>query len=78
MTDLNTEVRHNADIANDLIERAHLLTPDAAQQAMALITAATVVIERDVGRALATGVLAALIAPTLADWTDQQPSGTMQ
>lgn len=75
MTD---EVKHNTEMARDLMDRAHILSPDPAEKAAALITAATVIIERDVGRALAPGALMALIAPTIADWTDRQPGGTVQ
>lgn len=45
-----------------------LITRDPTEQAAALITAASVIIERDVGRDLAGSALCALIGPTLAQW----------
>jgi hypothetical protein len=47
---------------------AAFVTPDPAEQAAALIAAATVIIERDVGTAMAEAALAALIEPTVAHW----------
>lgn len=61
-------VNRNNDLSKEMLRLAHLTTPDADEQAVALITAATVIIERQVGRGLAGAALSALIYPTLAGW----------
>ena len=54
--------------ARDLIDRVKLHSPDPIGQAAALLTAATAIIEREVGVKAAPAALTTLTAPTWADW----------
>ncbi|MFZ2997274.1 hypothetical protein [Sphingobium sp.] len=65
---LLAQVERNKALAEDMLRQAHLVSPDAAEQIGAMMTAATVLIEREVGRLAAPGLLVALIGPTLAEW----------
>jgi len=66
--DTLSQVERNKALAKDMLRQAHIMTPDRAEQIGALITAATVLIEREVGRQAAPGLLIALVGPTLAEW----------
>lgn len=68
----------NEDLTRDMLRHAHLVTSDPTEQALALLTAATVLIERDVGRAMAPVTLWALVEPTLADWMAPLPGEVIQ
>lgn len=57
-----------AQSARDLRAHAQLATPIPTAQVSALITAAALIIEAEVGVAHASGALLALIEPTMADW----------
>lgn len=61
----------NRALTVDMLKQAHLVTNDASEQAMALITAATVLIEREVGTAMAPAALMALVEPSLQMWEAQ-------
>lgn len=61
-------VERNIAVTEDMLRHAHIVTPDRAEQIGALITAAIVLIEREVGREAASSLLIALVNPTLADW----------
>lgn len=61
-------VNYNRAMAEELLGRAHLLTPEPMDQITALMTAATVAIEKRFGRALAPNILIELMQPTLVDW----------
>lgn len=63
-----SEVAANAASAAELLRHVHLVTPDRPRQVAALLTAATTLIEREVGQAQAGAVLVALIDATLQDW----------
>ncbi len=67
MTEAN-EVAANAAAAAELLRHVHLVTPDRPRQVAALLTAATTLIEREVGQTQAGAVLLALIEATLEDW----------
>lgn len=62
------QVERNVAVTEDILRHAHIITPDRAEQIGALITAATVLIEREVGRQEASGLLIALVSPTLSEW----------
>lgn len=66
--DILAQVERNKAVTEDMLRQAHIVTPDRAEQIGALITAATVLIEREVGRKAASGLLIALVGPTLAEW----------
>ncbi|MCC4254148.1 hypothetical protein LL251_17185 [Sphingobium naphthae] len=57
-----------AQAARDLRAHAQLGSPHPTAQASALITAAALIIEAEVGVEHASGALLALIEPTMADW----------
>ncbi len=69
LTDDHEIAARTAGHAQGVLALLDLITRDPTEQAAALITAASVVIERDVGHALAPSALAALIEPTMSDWT---------
>lgn len=58
----------NREAAAGLLKHAHLFSPDPTEQAVALITAATVLIEREVGTGMASAALMALVEPSLRAW----------
>ncbi|KEZ20095.1 hypothetical protein CP98_01300 [Sphingobium yanoikuyae] len=62
------QVQRNQAVTEDILRQVHLITPDRAEQIGALVTAATVLIEKEVGREAAPALLIALVNPTLADW----------
>ncbi len=66
--DTLAQVERNRAVTEDMLRQAHIVTPHRAEQIGALITAATVLIEREVGRQAAPGLLIALVSPTMADW----------
>lgn len=66
-------VHRNAELCQDMLRHAHLVTGDTTEQIGAMLTAATVLIEREVGRALAPSLLMAIIQPTLEDWCTPAP-----
>lgn len=78
MTDVAAEIAQNMEVTRDLLERAHLLTPDLPAQVAGLLTAAVTLIERQVGREMAPGVLLGLIGPTLDDWTGRAGPPSVQ
>lgn len=57
-----------ARLADDMLKHVHVLTPDPVEQTGALLTAAFVMIERNVGKDLAADYLTAMIKPQLTDW----------
>jgi hypothetical protein len=57
-----------ARLADAMLNHAHVLTPDPVEQAGTLLTAAFVLIERNVGKEMAAEYLTAMIKPQLADW----------
>ena len=59
--------RHKA-ITRELVAYAALAGDDPIERAAALITAATVIIESEVGTAMAPAALLALVEPTVAHW----------
>ena len=61
-------------LARELLGYTAVIGGDPNMQAAALITAATVIIEREVGTAMAPYALKALVDPTLADWARHQPA----
>lgn len=65
---LAAQVQRNQAVTEDMLRQAHLVTPDRVEQIGALVTAATVLIEKEVGREAASALLIALVNPTLADW----------
>jgi hypothetical protein len=68
----------NARVAKSLIEAARFLAPDPIAASTGLLTAATTLIEREVGRGMASAALAALLTPTVTSWLARQPSEAMQ
>lgn len=70
-------VERRTEATQDLIGLAAVLTPTALEQAALLITAATVIIEREVGPAMAGAGLMALVEPSLTDWRQRasRPAG---
>jgi hypothetical protein len=70
MTDDQTRtlVERNTGLSRDMLRHAHLVTTDQAEQAVALLTAATVLIERIAGRDRAADTLISMIAPTIGEW----------
>lgn len=79
MTDLDpAALAANIDLTRQMIDQARLVTPDASQQAMAMLTAAVVLIEREVGRDHAPATLQAMLEPTLADWGAQPVARSVQ
>lgn len=66
MTD-EQRAQHDA-LARDLIAHATVGNDDPIWRASALLTAATVLIEREVGDRMATAALSALLEPTLLQW----------
>ncbi|GAA0471414.1 hypothetical protein GCM10009096_10500 [Parasphingorhabdus litoris] len=74
LAEIAQSVAINGGMAAELIKQATLLTPNRSEQAAALIMAATVVIEKDVGRDRAYESLIGLIGPTVIDWM-QRPEG---
>lgn len=64
--------QHKA-LTRELLGLATVATDKPLDRAAALITAATVVIEMEVGTAAAGDVLATLVAPTLAQWQAATP-----
>ncbi len=67
-----------ARLAQDMLKHAHILTPNTVEQAAALLTAVFVVIEREVGREMATPYLMGLVEPQLADWQGKALHPTVQ
>lgn len=65
---LAAQVQRNQAVTKDMLRQVHLVTPDRVEQIGALVTAATVLIEKEVGREAASALLIALVSPTLADW----------
>ena len=57
-----------ARLADAMLNHAHVLTPYPVEQAGTLLTAAFVLIERQVGKEMAAAYLRGMIAPQLADW----------
>lgn len=68
----------NTELARDMLRHAHMVTTDLPEQIAALVTAATVQIERDVGAPLAAGALWALVEPTLTEWRKAEGALTEQ
>lgn len=65
-----TAVQRNAELARDLLHQVKLLTPDAEEQAGALVTALTVLVEMMHGVSKSESVLMTMLAATLADWRE--------
>ena len=74
----NATIARNVQLSTGMLALAQFVTPDLDEQAGALITAATVIIERKVGRGLAPAALHALLAPTIADWAGPTPGEVRQ
>lgn len=68
MTDDTEATKDNTALTRDMLRHAHMVTTDRAEQIAALVTAATVQIERHAGATHAAGTLWSLLEPTLADW----------
>jgi hypothetical protein len=64
----------NANRAKAAIALADMISANPTDQVFALMTAVTVIIERQVGTAMAGSALMALVEPTLADWA-ARPEG---
>ena len=75
MTDEQHRAEHKA-LTLDLLGLAAVGLPDAVGQASALLAAATVLIERELGTAMAPAALSALIEPTMAAWQAQRQGST--
>lgn len=68
LTDDTALAAENEQRARAALALAPMIGRTRTDQAIALITAATVLIEQDVGVALAPAALMALVEPTIADW----------
>lgn len=68
----------NARLADDLLKHTHLLTVQPVEKVGALLTAAFVLIEREVGREMAAAYLQGMVEPQLADWQGMTLHDTMQ
>jgi hypothetical protein len=69
LTDDQEIAERNAANTRAALALADFITTDPTEKAAALITAATIIIEREVGRALAPAALAALTEPTVVGWS---------
>lgn len=64
--------------ANAALALAKFIGGDPTERIAALLTASAVLIEREVGVALAPSAMMALIEPTLAAWQSPEPGQTRQ
>lgn len=65
---LDAAVERQKQVTRDLLAYAALAGDTPMERAAGLITAATVVIEMEVGQAMAPAALRAMVEPTLAQW----------
>jgi hypothetical protein len=63
------QLKRNLALTTDVLRQVHLVTVDRSEQIGALITAATVLIEKEVGASAAGAMLEKMIAPSLEAWS---------
>lgn len=68
MTHLAEQIERQVEATRDLVGLATVALDDPIERAAALLSAATVIIEGEVGTAMAPAALHALLQPTLAHW----------
>lgn len=69
MTHLAEQMERQVEATRDLVGLATVALDDPIERAAALLSAATVIIEGEVGTAMATAALHALLQPTLTHWS---------
>jgi hypothetical protein len=77
-SDILREIIANTERAAFLIGQLEAMDCPLVEKTAALLTAATTLIEREVGRTMGPAALAALLAPTLAEWAASAAGETVQ
>lgn len=78
MTDDHARAARNEAHTNAALAMANFITSDPTEQVAAMLTAATVLIEREVGKDMAPAALGALLEPTVAGWYARAPGEAVQ
>lgn len=76
--ELLRQIVANTERATFLLQQVEAMDCPPVDRVVALLTAATTIIERNVGREHAGQMLIQLIAPSMAEWDGREPAGTIQ